>query len=263
MRSNSAAVLSLVFSVAGCRFEGPEGPCAPGSRAVNFARYLPSDPASLGKRNFHYSYGAGADFSVRVIGTEDVPYRQGTITGSLLSGPGGAAGTWTVRSTRREVKVLAVGDRFYSWDVFLWEHPPSWSFSTLCAPGIVEIGRFYRIPKDAVGDPTKAELDVKTQILVELQDVTVPAGAYADALILWHFDKTVRFAPLDFHGKDAELGIALPSGSTTTGALASFWVYGIEAAATPPTSGPIAVGEVQAATGSLLWLAVLTSVEAP
>lgn len=262
MRSN-LALLSLVLSIAGCHFEGPEGPCAPGSRAVNFARYFPSDAASLGKRNFRYSYGAGADFSIRVIGTEDVPYREGTIAGSLLSGPGGAAGTWTVRSTRREVKVLAVGDRFYSWDVFLWEHPPSWSFGTLCTPGTIEIGRFYRIPKDAVGDPTKAELDVKTQILVELQDVTVPAGAYADAVIFWYFDKTVPFAPIDFHGKEVELGIALPGGSTTTGALATFWIYGIEATATPPTAGPIAQGEVEAATGSLLRLAVLTSVEAP
>jgi hypothetical protein len=101
-----------------------------------------------------------------------------------------------------------------------------------------------------------SEISLSTQMLMmNVQDVTVAEEIYEAAVIVWTLDLKRPFVPLDFQGKEATLGITLPTASDVEGfSITDFAVYGFG-------TGPIAGGDVSAATGMLNDLWELTSVD--
>lgn len=215
---------------------------------VWFADYMPLDPNEYGIKTFEWVYGKEGEYTSRIGGAETVPYLSGPITGvQIIEDNNTLVGT----NDGLIVSFLASSEWILSTDPNLTAHPPAWSFAGLHDDMIIDQGVWYLVKKDM----SEWQAVDSQQLLIDIQDVTVPQSHCNNAVIFWYLDTAYSFAPLDFHGKESDLGIILPSSSQAAGySVTGFDIFAVN-------TGLIAQGDIDAATGSLNDLAVLKQVE--
>jgi hypothetical protein len=228
--------------------EGRDYPRLWWERTVWFADYMPLDPNEYGIKTFEWVYGRTGEYTSRIGGTETVTYLSGSIIGVQIIEDNN---TLVVINDGLNVSFLASGEWILSTDPNLTAHPPAWTFTGLYDDMIIDQGVWYLVKKDM----SEWEAVDSQQLLIDIQDITVPQGRYNNAVIFWYLDTAYPFTPLDFHGKESDLGITLPSSSQGAGySVTGFDIFAVN-------TGLIVQGDIDAATGSLNDLAVLKQVE--
>jgi regulation of enolase protein 1 (concanavalin A-like superfamily) len=210
-------------------------------QSIQFPDYLPLDPVRYGVKTFEWTFGQSGQYTSEIIGTETVPYKSGPITGVKI---GNVSDGYDAIGYNDgvNVKYLGAGDYYFSADDSLTGHPSAWSFGTLEHGMIIDQGVFYKVKTDL----STWETENDQMIVIDIQDVTVLNGNYKNAVIMWDLDTNMEFTPLDFHGRESTLGITLPIISDTDGySVTGFDIYGHGV-------GPIAGGDIDALTGSLI-----------
>jgi hypothetical protein len=228
--------------------EGQDYPRLWWERMVWFADYAPLDPNEYGIKTFEWIYGQTGEYTRRIGESETVPYLSGPITGvQIIENNNTLVGT----NDGLNVSFLASGEWFLSTDPNLTAHPPVWSFAGLYNGMIIDQGIWYLVKKDM----SEWEVVDNQQLLIDIQDIIVPEGHHNNAVVFWYLDTTYSFTPLDFHGKEFDMGITLPSSSQAAGySVTEFDIYAVN-------TGLIAHGDIDAATGSMNDIAVLKQVE--
>jgi hypothetical protein len=215
---------------------------------VWFSDYMPRDPNEYGIKTFEWVYGQAGEYTSRIDGSETVPYLSGPITGTqMIENNNTLVGT----NDGLNVSFLASGEWILSTDPNLMAHPTAWTFAGLYDDMIIDQGVWYLVKKDM----SEWQAVDNQQLLIDIQDITVPEGHHNKAVIFWYLDTAYSFTPLDFHGNESDLGITLPSNSQT----ASYSVTGFDIFAV--NTGVIAHGDIDAATGYLNDLAVLKQID--
>ncbi|MGA1795763.1 MAG: Kelch repeat-containing protein [bacterium] len=225
------------------------------SLQVEFADYMPIDPKKYGVKTFKWTLGNDGQFSSRIEGIETVSYVSGEISGATISN------FWyedsvVISNDGINVKFLEADsedNRYYaSSDCFLSDPPAVLSFDHL-DDGMITSGRTFWINKHDMNDCREDDI----MILISIQDVKVMNGTYENAVIMWWLDTNYQFVPLNFKTKDIDLGITLPTGSTTNGySVTDMDIYGRD-------TGLIASGDISASTGLLKDLKELTGIGTP
>ncbi len=219
------------------------------ARAIHFPDYYPVDPVGYGIKTFEWTYGSSGEYTSEVIGTETVPYTSGPIPGVKISNfPYGATGI--EYNDGVNVKPLGYDDYYLSTDSSLTVRPSAWSFGTLADGMLIDLGVYYWVKSDL----STWEIVDNYRFLVSIQDVSVLNGNYKDAVILWGLNTDSSFKALNLHGKEYDLGITLPTALDTGGyEVTGFDILGFE-------TGPIALGYIEASTGSLDYLSELKEI---
>ena len=228
--------------------EGNDYPRLWWERMVWFSDYMPLDSNEYGVKTLEWVYGQTGEYTSRIGETETVPYLSGPITGvQIIENNNTLVGT----NDGLNVSFLASGEWILSTDPNLAAHPPAWTFSGLYDDMIINQGVWYLVKKDL----SEWQAVDNQQLLIDIQDITVPEGYHNKAVIFWYLDTAYSFAPLDFHGNESDLGITLPSSSQTAGySVTGFDIFAVN-------TGVIAQGDINADTGSLNDLAVLKQIE--
>jgi hypothetical protein len=210
---------------------------------------MPLDPNEHGIKTFEWTYGETGEYTSAIDGDETVPYGSGSASGAMITNHSDW-GTMIVSNDGFCVKFLGGGEWYLSTDTSLSAHPPGYAFASLCDGMIIDQGEHYNVKKDLYSWER-----VDNQILlIDIQDVSVPQGHHVDAVVIWYLDTEFAFTPIDFHGKESELGLTLPSSADTAGyAATAVEIYALQ-------TGLIAQVDIDAATGSLNNLAVLMEI---
>jgi hypothetical protein len=217
---------------------------------VWFPDYMPLDPNEHGIKTFEWVYGKTGEYTSRIGQTETVPYLSGSITGVQITNHA-YWGTLLAANDGQTVKFLGTDDSFLSTDPNVLVHPAEFSFAALRDGMIIDPGLYYYIKKDL--SPPESKEDI--MILVDIQNTTVQENFYYKSVIFWWLDTKFSYIPPDFHGKESELNITLPSSFDTNGySITEIEVYALG-------RGLVACGDIDAETGSLNDLAVLKQVE--
>jgi formylglycine-generating enzyme required for sulfatase activity len=207
---------------------------------VFFPDYMPLDPSEHGVKTFEWTYGRTGEYDSEIGGDETVPYGSGPVTGATIINHGDW-GTMIVSNDGTCVKFLAGGEWYLSTDTSLSAHPPGYALASLCDGMIIEQGEHYNVKKDL----SNWERVDDQMLLIDIQEVTVLQGHHVDAVVIWYLDTSLAFTPIDFHGKELELGLTLPASLDTAGyAPTAVEIYAL-------ATGLIAQGDIDAATGSL------------
>ncbi len=219
------------------------------ARAVHLPDYYPVDPVGYGIKTFKWTYGSSEEYTSEIAGTETVPYKFVPIPGvKITNTPHGA--TEIDYNDGINVKILGHDDYYISTDSSLTAHPSAWSFGTLTDGMLIDFGVYFLVKNDL----STWEMVDNLKLLISIQDVTVLNGNYQDAVILWWLNTDYSYEPLNFHGKESDLGITLPTSSDTGGyAVIGVDILGFE-------TGPIALGYIEASTGSLSYLSELKEI---
>ena len=213
---------------------------------VFFPDYIPLDPNEHGVKTFEWTYGETGEYTSEIKGSETVPYGSGPVSGAVITNHSDW-GTMIVSNDGSCVKFLGGGEWYLSTDTSLSAHPPGYAFASLCNGMIIEQGEHYNVNKDL----SNSERVDNQMLLIDIQDVAVPQGHHMDVVVIWYLDTEFAFTPIDFHGKESELGLRLPSSAETAGyAATAVEIYAL-------WTGIIAQGDIDAATGSLNNLAEL------
>lgn len=111
-----------------------------------------------------------------------------------------------------------------------------------------ESGEFFSVKSDLseciLVDPDDPDEDSGT-LLLQVRDVNIGGRTYNNALVMWELEKRLPFQPLQFQGKELELGLALPTAVETNGwAIDDITIFGFG-------EGIIAFGGVLLADGNL------------
>ena len=216
---------------------------------VFFPDYMPLDSNEYGVKTFEWTYGGTGEYTSAIGGDETVPYESGPVSGVTLTNYSDW-GTAIVSNDANCVKFLGGGEWYLSTDTSLSAPPPGYTFASLCDGMIIEQGEHYNVKKDL----SNWEKVDNQMLLINIQDVTVPQGHHLDTVVIWYLDTDFAFTPIDFHGKETELGIIMPSNNDTNGyAVTAFEIYALR-------MGIIAQGDIDAATGSLNNLAELKEI---
>jgi len=220
-----------------------------------FTDYLPVDPKGYGIKTFEWTYGQSGQYTSEIIGTEVVPYTSGAITGAKISNFSDM-GNGIVSNNGVNVKILGWENYYLSTDSSLTNHHPGWSLSTLYDGMIIDQGEWYVVQNDL----STWTMENDQHLLIDIQDVTVLNGNYSNAIIIWWLDTDHTYEPLNFYGKDSDLGLTLPTSSDTGGySVTAFDIFGFG-------TGPIAVGDISAGdinpdTDSLIDLSELREIK--
>jgi hypothetical protein len=217
---------------------------------VSLPDYMPITPQEHGIKTFTWTHGRTGEYTSRIEGFETVPYTSGPITGVQITNHSDW-GTMLVSNDGAAVKFLGAADSYLSTDTSLTSHPSGYSFAALYDGMIVDQGTHYWVWKDL----SAWERVDNQMLLIDVQAVSVLAGDYDDAVVIWYLDTDFDFSPLTFHGRDSSLGLTLPTSSDTT----AYGVTAVEIYA--PITGLVAHGDIEAATGSLNNLAELAQVQ--
>ena len=219
---------------------------------VFFPDYMPLDPNEHGVKTFEWTYGRTGKYTSEIGGDETVPYGSGPVTGATITNHSDW-GPMIISNDGTCVKFLGGGQWYLSTDTSLSSHPPGYAFASLCDGMIIEQDEHYIVKKDL----SNSERVNDQMLLISIQDVTVPQRHHVDVVVIWYLDTNFAFTPIDFHGKESELGLILPSSADTAGyAATAFEIYA-------PRTGLIAQGDIDAATGSLNNLAELKEIVYP
>jgi len=219
--------------------------------AAEFAEYFPVVPQKFGIKTYEWTFGQSGQVTSSIEGVEIVPYLSGGISGSIISNFCDI-GSGLVSNDGINVKYLGVGDYYMSTDCALTDHPSVWSFNTLNNGDVIVQGTHYTVNKNNFLDCNE---ETGQRILISIQDVSVLKGNFQNAIIMWYIDENFTFEPLNFFGKESDLGITLPT-TTDTGGLSvtAVDIFGFD-------TGLIATGDVDAGTGNLVDLRELISIK--
>jgi len=216
---------------------------------VFFPDYMPLNKSEHGVKTFEWTYGQTGIYTSEIGSDETVPYDSGPVTGATITNHSDW-GTTIVSNDGACVKFLGGGQWYLSTDTSLSAHPPGYAFACLCDGMIIEQGEHYIVEKDL----SNSERVDNQMLLIDIQNVVVPQGHHMDAVVIWYLDTNFEFTPIDFHGKESDLGLILPSSTDTAGyAATAVEIYALR-------TGLIAQGDIEAATGSLENLAELTEI---
>lgn len=213
--------------------------------SYSFSDYFPTDPNIFRKKVFEgtnfVSFASGF-ITNEIVGFKKVPYLSGTIVGVIDQSQ------MYYYNDGFSFRLLGQAGSSVSIDTNLTAHPACWKFSTVY-DGMIVSQCFYMVKEDL----SEAQ-QITQHLLTEIQNVTVPAGVYSNAIIHWYLDLNKLFTSMDFHGKETEMGLLLPTGDKTEGyAVTAFEIYGRD-------TGKIAEGDIDATYGSLKHLIRLRSV---
>lgn len=223
-------------------------------RTVWFPDYVPLDPNTHGIKTFEWILGSTGTYTSEIGNSEIVPYTSGPLEGVQITNYSNWGWPMAIMSNDGiSVKFLGTALSYVSTDTSLSSHPSTYSFTTLENGDIIDVGTgTYWVHKDmsAWENYYKGKM-----LLIDVQDVTVPAGSYDDSVIMWWLDMSPRtYYELDFYEKDSEMGITLPSKMDTAGnSITEFEIYA-------PYVGLIAHGRISTALSGLKDLAVLKEV---
>jgi len=206
-------------------------------------------------KTFRWTYGRSGEWTSRTAGLVTVHYGNGSsMTGTLITnGYDAPGGLWDCvgYNNGSVTTLLMIGQYYLSSDEHLTSHPPRWPVGTVFDGMLRNPCPFYLISRDGQ-EVMKVE---KRPVLFDLQSVNVLHGRYENALVWWAIDGNCPYVPMDFVGKDVDLGLVLPTASATGGgAVTSFRIRA-------PQIGAIALGGVDPQSGRLLYLAELTKRE--
>jgi hypothetical protein len=207
-------------------------------------------------RVFTWTYGGDGNSVTQIASPAMVDYADGTrLTGTRVSN------AWVMEGQLHSdagyndgvtAKTLMIADYSLSSDPNVVSYPEAYSFGTIADGQCVDLGTYYLLNSNMTPPVRKGENQV---LMYDIRDVNVVSGRCPDAMITWNIDTTRPFAPLNFHGKEADLGIMLPTDLDTAGhAITRFRIRGLY-------SSIIAMGSVDPNTGELTSLAELQKVE--
>lgn len=216
---------------------------------IFFANYLPTDPNLHCLKTFSWTYGKTGQYTSKIEGFEKIPYNSGQITGVKISNPLSDATAGVFYNRSGIVQFLMLEDSYVSTDCTLTSHPSGWAFGKLYHGQVIDQGTYYGISKDL----WECEED-EQKILITIQNVTLPAGDFENAVLMWSLDLDKPFTPLNLKGKDADVGIVLPASIDTQGvSVTAVDIFGY-------ATGLIAGGDIDASTGELEDFCELISV---
>jgi hypothetical protein len=202
-------------------------------------------PQEYGVRTFQWTYGRSGEWTSQISRNVTVPYLDGSLTGievtNVVEVTDGALWSEAVRAEGSTVQVLAQGDFYLSSDENLSSHPALWSFGTVTDGMLLGLSPYYLIRSDR-----GQVLWVYYQMLLyHVQNIHVLAGDYADALTAWTIDTRYPFVNVNMFGKEADLGLTLPTALETGGhAVTGFRIRG-------RSVGVIGLGRINPSTGQL------------
>jgi len=233
-----------------------------GTRAdpdASFVDYMPVDPKGHGIKTFQWTYGRTGQYTSRVSGPVTIYYGDGSsltgveITNLFDSSEGTFSGIVYNDGLSAKILGINVGGQYYymSSDAELTGPSSVWSFGCLADGMMIDQRGYYQVDQGR----SYAEKETTRIVLCDIQDVKVLESRYDDAIIMWDLDSDTSFTPLQWMGKDADLGIVLPTASDTAGyAVTSFWIFGRD-------RGLIAIGDHESDSGRLIRLAELRQVQ--
>ena len=224
--------------------------------AEMFPDYFPVTPEGHGIKTFEWTFGLSGQYTSEIIGTEFVPYTSKAITGTIISNFSDL-GNGRVSNDGVNAKILGCGDGYYlSTDRSLTNHHPGWSFSTVDDGMIIDQGEWYWVKNDL----SSWMMENDQHLLIQVQDVTVLNGNYSDAIIIWWLDTDYLYEPLNFFGKDSDLGLTLPTSSDTGGfSVTAFDIFGFGTGSI--AVGDISAGDFNASADSLINLSELKDIQ--
>lgn len=236
------------------------GPPQVAAGAISLPAYAPLEALRNSILTFEWTYGKSGQFTCQIGDPITINYSDGTsLTGTIVTNlfgweEGGI--TAFVSNDGSSLKVLGfedsvTGEYWYaSSDEYLTSHPAIMSFGSIVDGMMIDRRGSYWVTEEGW-----ALMDIGSAILFEIQDITVPAGHYEDALVVWDLRTDASFAPLDWSGMDAALGIVSPTAVDTGGfAIVGVWIFGRD-------QGPIASAAYELNSGRLIHLAELKLVE--
>ena len=218
--------------------------------------FFPDYAVMYGTRTFQWTYGKAGEWTSLIAGSLGVPYGEGVVTGieitnayivrTQLWNDGGYNDGLTAGP-------LSLGNYYFSSDPDLTSYPSQWSWGWVTDGMLVDVRPYYLVKSDRA---QVLLIDYQLQICT-VQDVSVLAGHYTDALVLWVVDTRYPYVALNFLGHDARLGIVLPTALDTAGyAVTGLRIRGRHV-------GTIALGSVVAQTGRLEYLGELKRIDMP
>jgi hypothetical protein len=202
-------------------------------------------------KTFEWTYGRVGQFTSQMGDSRAVHYGDGTtLVGTEITNLGEPGMTGLGWNDGTVVKILGTTEFYFSSDSKLTSHASVWSFASV-ADGLVIDQRPYCVVKY---DLSYWSCESSQLLLFDIQDVTVLAGTYADAIIMWTLDAQYPFADLDLADKRPELRIAPPTRQDTQSySVTGFDIFGLN-------TGLIASGDIDAESGALVDLAELKDV---
>ena len=226
------------------------GPSA--ALAANTADYYVVDPAAYGTKTYTWSFGNTGTFTSQVTGTRTIAYGNGqSYTGARITNEDGESNILVYRDATH-VQLLATDEFIASEDAAMMAPASRFSYGAFNSGDITELTGFYAIS----GGTATYHYEANNYSLWDIQSVTVPQGVFTNCLIEWGLDGNYGYSTPDFGGRETLLGISLPSSAKTGGrGITAFVIHA-------PGVGLIAGGDVQAVSGTLNNLFVLTGTTA-
>ncbi len=216
---------------------------------ISMPDYFPIDPKIFCRKTYQQSLGGDGTDTAEIIGKITVPYASGPLQGALMCECDEEdLAVWFNDGVT--LAILMTGAYYQSADDSL-VYPP---FPTI--PNEIHDGQIlpitpgdpsYSVKKDLSDDFPNDTGDSLEFMLFQIRDVTVPAGYYEKAVVVWVIGpEEQEFEELEFYGKDVDLGITpLPSYSEREGyGVDGFIILGLG-------TGTIAMGEVNYESGEL------------
>ena len=130
-------------------------------------------------------------------GSETVPYTSGSLSGVTITNHSDW-GTAIVSNDGVCVRLLGGGEWYVSTDSSLSAHPAGYVLAALTDGMIIDQGEHYIVDTDL----SNWERVDDGMLLISVQDVTVPQGYHADAVVVWYLHTAFSFSPVDFHGRE-------------------------------------------------------------
>lgn len=253
-------IVLLIGVIFYCTTEIPEGPEAiETSTQGSFEKkpikeywlsdYMPLIPQLYGVRTFETTFGTQEQFTSQIVGTELIPYQTGALLGTIIR-VGNSSEVWYAEK-KYFYYLKTEHDAILSSDCELTAYPPGCILGKIYDGMIVEfIGPFYGVYED------RCELigSNVTVAFVQIQDVNISGKRYNNALVLWVLVDNYPFLPLEFYGKDEEVGLRLPTAEQTNySAIDHLSIMGFK-------SGLIAAADIGIMTGRLNSFSELISI---
>jgi hypothetical protein len=214
-----------------------------------FSDYFPFIPEQYGIRTFETTIGTPGQFTSEIIGTELIPYVTGALLGTIFKLEDGYELFYT---EKKYIYWLKADDKaIFSSDCELASYPSGCIIGKINdGMNIVLNSPFYLVYEDYCREIS----DDISYFLVHIQDVKINGKRYNNALVLWTFSDIEPFIPLDFYGKDQEIGLRLPTDvEANYRAVNRFLILGFK-------QGLIASGRFFTETGEIMKFSELVSV---
>jgi hypothetical protein len=178
-------------------------------RSYRCIDYYPTDPNVYGRKVFlftnltDHSSGVGTN---EIATFHKVPYKSGTIVGVEYSG-----GDILYSDGDSIGSLLGEEGAYNSTDTNLTAYPSCLLLNRL-HDGMVVSQSYY-----VVADDLSGYYPVNQKIMVQIRDVTVPAGCFSNSLVFWTVDLGYAYTNVDMAGMDAEMGVSIPTSVETGG----------------------------------------------